>query len=257
MPPTKDQALCLRQIEWSETSQIVWLFALDLGIVRAVAKGSRRPGERFSGGLELLTRGEAILYLKPGAELATLAAWDLVEVLAAPRRTLEAFYAGMYLADLTLRLLQERDPHPRLFDALLRSLRAPPDATAAAVVECQWAALDECGYRPKLDADIESSGALSDASASFLPRRGGFTSRRTTESEPAWRVRPQTMAVLRLLDLRGRNGAEVVSLALTDLQRAARLLDAYAREILGRDVPAAEALFGVWSSDATGRSRRS
>jgi len=253
MPPSKDQALCLRQVDWSETSQVVWLFAREVGLVRAVAKGARRPGERFDGGIELLTRGEAIVYLKPGAELATLAAWDTLERFPLPRRSLDGFYAGLYLADLTLRLLQDRDPHPRLFDALVLALRAGPDDVLGALVGAQWAALDESGFRPKLDADLESGEPLADGGLSFLPRRGGFT-RQPGETHPAWRVRPQTVAVLRNLDAPGGSAATPTAI---DLVRAARLLDAYAREILGRDIPAAEALFERLGPESRPRNGRS
>lgn len=252
MPPSKDQALCLRQMDWSETSQVVWLLARDLGLVRALAKGARRPGERFDGGIELLTRGEAIVYLKPGAELATLAAWDTLERFPLPRRSLDGFYAGLYLADLVLRLLQDRDPHPRLFDALAGALRAEAKAVLRALLAAQWMVLDECGYRPKLDADLETGGPLLDSGLSFLPRRGGF-SRRPSQAEPAWRVRPQTVAVLRNLDTPGPDAAPPTAM---DQVRAARLLDAYAREILGRDIPAGEPLFArLGSHPKTGNGR--
>ncbi|MBM4027044.1 MAG: DNA repair protein RecO, partial [Planctomycetes bacterium] len=39
---TKDQAICLRTVDYSETSQVVTLFARQAGKVRAIAKGSKR-----------------------------------------------------------------------------------------------------------------------------------------------------------------------------------------------------------------------
>ena len=76
MPRFKDQAICIRHIDWSETSQIVALLTEQLGIIRAVAKGSRRtsPGsvQRYSGGVELLTLGQAVGMIKSSVDLASL-----------------------------------------------------------------------------------------------------------------------------------------------------------------------------------------
>ncbi len=51
------------------------------GKVRGLAKGSKRTSpshmQRFSGGIELLTRGEIVATTKPTTELATLTEWDL------------------------------------------------------------------------------------------------------------------------------------------------------------------------------------
>src|SRR3712207_7995583 len=42
MPLVRDRCICLRRTEYSETSQILTLFAREHGIVRAIAKGAHR-----------------------------------------------------------------------------------------------------------------------------------------------------------------------------------------------------------------------
>jgi DNA repair protein RecO (recombination protein O) len=236
VPAIPDQAVCIRHWDWSETSQTVSLFTRDHGLVRGLAKGSKRERSNFSGGIDLLTRGQVMMILKPSADLATLTAWDLQEIFPALRSSLNAFYAAMYAADLVLHTLHDRDPHPALFDQLLAALRAlgTPDRTAAALFRFQWATLVETGYRPELDADVATGEPLPAAAAySFAPRLGGFT---TEAPAPSWRVRAETLSLLRSPD------TGPVSPATLD--RANRLLAAYTREILGREIPAAAALFG-------------
>ncbi|MHC4433863.1 MAG: DNA repair protein RecO, partial [Planctomycetota bacterium] len=46
---TKDMAICIRAVDYSETSQIVTLFARDTGKIGAIAKGSKRPKSKFDG----------------------------------------------------------------------------------------------------------------------------------------------------------------------------------------------------------------
>ena len=128
-----DQAVCIRQWDWSETSQTVSLLCREQGLVRGIAKGSKREKSKFSGGFEVLTRGELQSIMKPTADLATFTAWDLQETFPAVRRSLQSYYSGMYLADLVRHALTERNPHPALFDSLVEALRllAHPMATAA------------------------------------------------------------------------------------------------------------------------------
>jgi DNA repair protein RecO (recombination protein O) len=129
VPTASDEAICIRHWDWSETSQTVCLLTRTHGVVRGLAKGSRRERSRFSGGFEVLTRGQALFILKAGSELATLTEWDLAEVFPVLRRDLRSFYAGMYLADLLLHSIRDHDPHPGAFDAALlclRSLGPPP-----------------------------------------------------------------------------------------------------------------------------------
>src|SRR5262245_12470421 len=99
MPPITDQAICIRQWDWSETSQTVSLFSREHGILRAVAKGAKRENARFSGGLEVATRGEIIARIKPGDTLSLLIAWDLQEVFPGTRARLQSFHAAMLLMD--------------------------------------------------------------------------------------------------------------------------------------------------------------
>lgn len=49
MPPVSDDAVCIRHWDWSETSQTVSLFTRGHGLVRALAKGSKRPKSPYSG----------------------------------------------------------------------------------------------------------------------------------------------------------------------------------------------------------------
>src|SRR4051812_33484122 len=150
VPTVIDQAVCIRQWDWSETSQTVSVFGRQQGVIRGVAKGSRRERAPFSGGLEVLTRGEVTAIVKPASDLGNITAWDLQETFPALRRGLPAFYTGMYMADLVHHSLSERDPHPGLFDRLVEGLRGLGDAAASAgaVLRFQWAVLEETGYRP-------------------------------------------------------------------------------------------------------------
>jgi DNA repair protein RecO (recombination protein O) len=273
VPTIKDQALCVRLWDWSETSQTVSLLARETGLIRGLAKGAKRERAPFSGGFEVLTVGEAMLIIKPEARaanapaqavsmhgsstsLATITAWDLQETFPVVRRSLRAFHAAMYIADLAQHLVQERDPHPGLFDAAaeaLRSLGTHPEP--AVLLRFQWAALGEAGFRPELHHDVATGEPLvQDAMPMvFSPELGGLTraqdvALRPSTSQgssqgPSWRLRPETTSVLRRLASPSSDASDRKASAQA-VDRASRLLAAYSRHVLGRELPSARACFG-------------
>ena len=91
MAQVRDQAICIRHWDWSETSQTVSLFCREHGLIRGVAKGAKREKSTFSGGLELMTRGEVVASLKNTDTLSTLTSWNLLETFSASRGSLHGF----------------------------------------------------------------------------------------------------------------------------------------------------------------------
>jgi len=257
VPTLVDQAIVIRVAEFSETSQTATLFLREHGLIRGLAKGSRREKSRFSGGLEALTRGEIVAITKANTDLAALTEWDLQQVYWAVRRDLTAHRAGLYLADLLQHAITDHDPHTALFNALDAALDAlsMPGGHSQAVLRFQWALLTETGYRPRLDADARAGSPLAAAATyGFDPQAGGLvadpgqtgrSSRSTPPSRPGpspWRVRSDTVEVLRRLEAGPEVPAPLGSAEAID--RAGRLLAAYLTQVLGRDLGTREALFG-------------
>jgi DNA repair protein RecO (recombination protein O) len=256
VPTVRDQALCLRTWDFSETSQTVVLFGREQGLVRALAKGSRRDRAPFSGGLEIVTRGEMVAILKSSGALATLTAWDLQETFPAARRSLRRFHASVYLADALAHSLHDVDPHPALFDAAVRALRRlaadpatdaapwPEPALPEALARFLLVLLDQTGHRPELASDVLRDLPLEpDAPTyAFDPRLGGFTADDGADAS-RWRVRAETARALATLQASDDAGATPV-LAPETAARAAALLHRTLTWTLGRDLPSSGDLFG-------------
>ncbi len=254
MPKLRDEAVCIRRWDFSETSQTVAIFSRSHGLLRGLAKGAKRERGQFGGGIELLTRGEALFMLRKGRDLATITDWSLLEIFPHLSRSLTAHRAGLYFADLVAHLAHEEDPHERLFEALVESLRALREEGAAArtVLAFQWTALVEAGYRPILDRDARTGEALdlSEGAAAFSAADGGMVNAPNTAD--AWRVRAETIALLRRLEGAGSEArpalgaAEGKALEPRDevLGRANRLLGAYIRHILDRDLSTMRLVLG-------------
>ncbi len=255
MPPETDDAICLRHYDWSETSQTVVLLTLRHGLVRALAKGSKRPKSRFSGGVELLTRAEIQLYPRPAKDLDLLGSWDLTDPHAHLRRALPALNTALYAAELTAHLLDTHDAHPRAFHALADLLTALRDPAAApqTILCFQWALLTDTGFAPRLDRDAETGGELPDAATlgfdlaagGLIPDPGPQPLTRAQRDDPLtptpgpWRVRRETVDLLRHI---AEHDDAPPNAPTPAVLRAVRLLHAWATTRIGR-VPASAAAF--------------
>jgi DNA repair protein RecO (recombination protein O) len=119
---TKDRAICIRAIDYSETSQIVTFFAKATGKIEAIAKGSKRPKSPFDGPIEVLSHGNIVFVDSAGEKLATLTEFQQQPVLINLRNNLFVLYACLFAAELMNKLTHDYDPHPELFDCFLEFL---------------------------------------------------------------------------------------------------------------------------------------
>ncbi len=260
MPTIQDHAICVRQWDWSETSQTVSLMTREHGLIRCIAKGSKREKAAFSGGLEIATMGHMVAIVKPSSDLALLTAWDLVEPMYLMRQSLERYHACMFVIDLIPNLINDHDPHPLVYDALLGSLKAlgsPNTCTThheiyALLAWYQWQLLEETGTRPELMADVHTGEPLDEEAQvyGFSPILGGLIADPKhreirgvpSELSDAWRVRRSTVDLLRRL----RDGADptqIQQIPGAQLVRLGGLLAAYIRAMIGREMPSIHTLY--------------
>jgi len=179
MALVQDRCICLRKVEYSETSQILTLFAREHGLLRVIAKGAHRRtkvgASKFGGGLDLLDVGDAVFSHAPDRELPPLTEWALREGYLGLRKNLRAIYLGQYAAELISNVIEEHDPHPELFDqlvAVLGDLNTPRQEQGFLAFEL--ALLREAGYLPHLNSCVVCGAKFNDRDRVYVsPGRGG------------------------------------------------------------------------------------
>ncbi len=123
---TKDVAICIRALDYSETSQIVTLFTRANGKIKAIAKGSKRPKSAFDGPIEIFSYGKIVFADSKKEKLATLTEFE--SAYGGPGFTHLgsnpfALNCSFFAAELLDLLTHENDPHPQLFDSFLQFLQ--------------------------------------------------------------------------------------------------------------------------------------
>jgi DNA repair protein RecO (recombination protein O) len=166
VPALRTPALVIRSVDVFESSRVLTLFSRDLGKVSALAKGARRLRSPFASGLDLLSVCDIVLLHKASESLDLLTEAVLLERFDALRRDLAALYGGFYVAELLHELTDHHDPHPRLYDAAVVTLRhlGEPGLRGRRVLRFELACLRELGLMPALDtcvhcgAEVEGRG---------------------------------------------------------------------------------------------------
>ena len=169
-------AVVLSTLTYSESSKIVRLATRDLGVQSAIAKGARRPRSRFGAALQVLSDGQAQLYVRDHRELHTLAAFDLARVPVRLAEDLERYAAASVLAEIMVRFAPP-DAHAESFDTLRRALAALESAPAGEVralgIRAVWWLVSVLGFAPALDACVRDGAPLADGALAFSAPEGG------------------------------------------------------------------------------------
>jgi len=161
---TKDVAICIRVVDFSETSQIVTFFAKATGKISVIAKGSKRAKSSFDGPIEMLCFGAIVFSNSTKEKLATLTEFESAyggPGFASLSQNLLTLNCGLFAAELVNHLTNDYDPHPELFDNFLQFLQSANEQRAMGdgrrdmlglLIVFQLALLKEVGLRPILNA---------------------------------------------------------------------------------------------------------
>jgi DNA repair protein RecO (recombination protein O) len=172
---TKDTAICIRAVDFSETSQIVTFFARAAGKISAIAKGSKRPKSAFDGPIEIFSYGKIVFSDSNKEKLATLTEFAPRQLDVPGTQKARRFDAGqlvrgtglsnnlftmnccLFSTELLNNLTHDYDPHPQLFDDFLQFLEniqgvSNKHQMLALLILFQLSLLKEVGLRPVLNA---------------------------------------------------------------------------------------------------------
>jgi DNA repair protein RecO (recombination protein O) len=195
-------AIVLHAFDYLESSRILRLVTRDGGVRSALAKGARRSSRRFGSGIDLFAQGTAQLYAKPGRDLDTLSAFDVLQSRPRLGEDLGRFSGASAIAELTMRFGRDA-ADSGLFDAVSDALdalaAATADAALTATLASAWRIVAELGFAPAVDVCGECHAPLDDAATvMFSHRAGGALCARCGRLAPAGRVLPaEARAALR------------------------------------------------------------
>lgn len=221
----KDEAMVLRTMRLGEADRIITFVGRSQGKIRAVAKGVRKTKSRFGGRLEPFTQVSLVMW-RGRSDLDIVTQADVVEANRPIREDLDRFALGQMMLEAVDRVVQEKEPAPRIFNLLVDGLMGLT-ASASPLVPA-WFLLKlsgVAGFAPSL-CDCTECGA---PGTHFSPGQGGAVCR-SCRGNGAVQVAPGVLKLLHDLVVEGawmRTDPEVAA-------AAARLARSYAEYHLER-----------------------
>ena len=216
--------IVLSRFDLGEADRVLTMITPELGKIRIIAKGVRRPTSRLGGSLEPFA--ELNVGLARGRTFDVVTEVRVGHAWLRLRDSLESAATAWYIAELADRSLEERHEAEPLY-ALLRRAYELLDAGMAPGRVARWYEMhlaDELGQRPEVDRCVECDRML-EATGSFrwVPPLGGVLCDRCP-GPPADRA-GLSLDALKLLKAYQRLDIEAIA--------ALRLTDATEREVEG------------------------
>jgi DNA repair protein RecO (recombination protein O) len=226
-----------------ESDKLLTIFSAERGLMKAVAKGARKPGAKMTGRSELLNINT--LFLSTGRSLDIITQAETVETFPKLREDLVRLTFGLYYCELSQIFGQGlSEESGAYFDYLRQAVRAQADSADDASRLClkfELGMLDMLGYKPELACCVLCRRALTDFNlAAFHPEWGGILCRNCYEDRSTRRVREDVEQSASGLDQEIRSSTQITPLVWKQLVLASRQEGMYleaAGRVAGNPVP--------------------
>jgi DNA repair protein RecO (recombination protein O) len=212
------EAVVLRHSDWGEADRMLTIFTRELGKLRVVAKGARRPRSRKAGHLEPFTR--VALLLARGREIWIVTQAETLDAYLPVRDDLERTGYAAYVAELLDRFTYEEGENSSLYrlfvEALERVSTLKDPVPAIRYYEIRL--LDLLGFRPELFHCVQCGNEIQPEAQYFSALLGGVVCPRC--GIDAAGVRPVSVQALKYLRHYQRSSyAEATRVRLPDAVR--------------------------------------
>lgn len=170
-------ALVLHTFDYRETSRVVRLVTRDAGVISVVARGARRPRNKFGAALDLFASGNAQVVMQGSRDLHALHGFDATRSRPELAQSLDKFGAASAIAEFCIRFGYEAESS-HLYEVAVTALDAiayaEPDEVPSVAVANTWRLVAELGFAPALTHCASCHADLTlTADVTFHHRAGG------------------------------------------------------------------------------------
>jgi DNA repair protein RecO (recombination protein O) len=239
----RNEAIVLKRRDYGEADRILTLYTRERGKVGAIAKGVRRITSRLGGHVELFTHGS--LLLAKGRNLDILTQAETLQPFRGLRDDLLRTTYAYHTAELVDRFCEEGIASEAIFELLRDCLDALCDAEDPALIvrHFELRLLGLLGYRPQFFQCVRCDEALEPHGNHFDPDAGGVLCPRCARgADGTLPLHEGVFRVLRFLQTRSLDTARQISLQNGTRADLERIMHAYIRHILERDLRSVEFL---------------
>ena len=233
----KTEVIVLKRTNLGEADNILTLYSPNMGKLRAVAKGVRRPKSKLGGHLEVLTH--SALMLSSGRNLDTINQAQTIDSFLPLRSDLWRVTMAIYAAELVNQFTPEHVENYPVFRLLANTLHWICEAQDVELTlrYFELNLLTHLGYRPELDQCLGCKAPLKPATNFFSANSGGVLCPRCRETEHL--ARPISLNALKVMRFIGKGDYTKTSKLKLDSalsRELEQLMRHYIRCLLEREV---------------------
>ncbi len=175
------------------------LYTPQLGKIKAIAKGARRPGSKLGGHIEPLTH--SLIMLARGRNFDIITQTQTINSFLPLRNDLWRTTWGLYACELVDSFTEERLANRPIFDLLLNTFNWLCEANNGENIlrYFELHLLNYLGYRPQLRQCVTCNSPLQPIPNFFSPHQGGVLCPNCGLQEPV--ARPLSVNALKVLRL--------------------------------------------------------
>jgi DNA repair protein RecO (recombination protein O) len=173
MPSYNVKAINIGSFLLGESDKVLTILTAERGILKAVAKGARKPGTKMSGRADVLCTNA--LFLSSGRTFEIITQAECIDTFPEFRTDLTRMSYGLYYAELTQHFAQgisieESESYfDYLYAGLVLQARSQYDPVWLSL-EFELGLLDMLGYRPELTYCVSCREVLGDYNISTFNR---------------------------------------------------------------------------------------
>ena len=171
-------AINIRSYNLSESDKIVVMYSKEKGLIRGVAKGSKKTSSKLGGRMDMLVANKLMLH--KGKNLDTICQAEALDTFMNLRRDMDKLFYSMYCAEIINNFGIENDPNSEeiynLFYAFLHQMSEgkSKEEILLAVLRFQLQVMDISGYSLETEQCVKCSCQIKDEELYFSFEQGGI-----------------------------------------------------------------------------------
>jgi DNA repair protein RecO (recombination protein O) len=248
----RTEAIILRRSDFGEADRLLTLYSRELGKMKAIAKGARKPQSRKTGHVELFMRSNFLI--AKGRDLDIITQAEIVEAYAPLRADLVLSTYASYAVELLDRFTVEEDRHNGIYDLLADTLSRLAGTADLRLVARYYELhlLSFTGFRPRLFQCVSCAAPIVEQDQFFSLELGGLLCPECRQADVgALPISAAAVKVLRYLQTRSWDAVQQLQLRAALWQELEQLMLAYIVHTLERNLKSVDFLYRLRREAAT------
>ena len=173
-------AINLKSYNLSESDKIVLMYSREYGLLKGIAKGSKKPKNKLGGRMDTLVANKLMLY--KGKNLDTICQAEALNTFTNIRTDMDKMLYAMYISEIVTNYSSEEDPNSsEIYDIFYKALsKISKSKSNIEILLCtmrfQLKIMQICGYELQLKYCLLCGCEINEKSGCILSTEKGGTS---------------------------------------------------------------------------------